>query len=342
MNQKFTESSWAIFGGLRFTLAITVMVCHLIWFAPIPKALTPVLSLGGKAAVLSFLLISGVSIGYSFITQPDGYFKRRFLRIYPLYFASLVFTEIITLLLGSPYKSPGGLIFSDSGWQTPVANLFFMQGIFANTISYNNPLWSLSPEVLYYLIVPLLVRMRTEALLILFLISILAFAFYPMGWYFGYSALRYLWPWLIGFIYATENQSKLTVVLLTSGLGIIIFIGSDASTPLSWLTFSVTAVSLFIVSRSYFQLPNLCRVVLNFLGNLSYPIYLFHIPLLLFWSHYFDIRNPWLLLFFVVLSTIPINYIFDNWLKAIFWKPLVSKIGSTKRYVSFAQQSIIK
>src|SRR4051812_3996977 len=74
---NYTESSWALLAGLRFFLAFIVFAGHLSWFADLGAILTGVSSFGGRPAVLGFLLISGLSIGHSIVSRPEGYFRRR-------------------------------------------------------------------------------------------------------------------------------------------------------------------------------------------------------------------------------------------------------------------------
>ena len=146
MKQRYSPSTWAILAGLRFVLAAIVMLAHLHVFVPQPFAFGWVSALGAKAAVLAFLLISGVSIGNSYSLAPNGFLKRRFLRIYPLYFFAVVLAHVLTLTVGSPYQVPGQVLVA-AGWKTDLANVFFLQDFFAIPIPYNGPLWSLSVEV---------------------------------------------------------------------------------------------------------------------------------------------------------------------------------------------------
>jgi peptidoglycan/LPS O-acetylase OafA/YrhL len=67
------------------------------------------------------------------------------------------------------------------------------------------------------------------------------------------------------------------------------------------------------------------KIFFNFLGTISYPIYIFHFPLYLF-LYYLGFRDSYLFVSLVILLCVPINYIFDDLLKKIFWKPLVNKI----------------
>jgi peptidoglycan/LPS O-acetylase OafA/YrhL len=102
-----TESTWAILTITRFFLAFIVLIHHLDYYFGMVKGnmvLEFIPSLGGKSAILGFLLISGISIGYSFFINSVGFLKRRFLRIYPLYFFAVFLGVFAQYFLGSPYQ----------------------------------------------------------------------------------------------------------------------------------------------------------------------------------------------------------------------------------------------
>lgn len=326
MKQNYNGSTWSIFAGLRFALATIVLVGHLQYFVTDSAPLSIGLILGGRAAVLGFLLISGVSIGYSYMQNAKGYYQRRFIRIYPLYFIALLLTFILIIAVGSPYKLPG-LDLISAGWKTNLANLFFLQGFFSITTTYNIPLWTLAVEVFFYLIAPYLVRLRVELYIILIIISIITFSFYPRPWIFGYPALRYGWPWLIGFLSTTRHRPKTVNTFLVIGVFVTALNKTDTAEELSWLTFGLVAVSVILLNTYQISISKQLQKVLNYLGELSYPIYLFHFPLYLLLYRFLEVRSIWLFITLTFLITIIINYIADHWLKRVFWKPLVNSIS---------------
>jgi peptidoglycan/LPS O-acetylase OafA/YrhL len=77
--------SWASLAVLRFALAMIVFATHLVFFTGYGGWTEAVASLDGKAAVIGFLLISGFSIAASSDRDRDGFYRRRFLRVYRLY-----------------------------------------------------------------------------------------------------------------------------------------------------------------------------------------------------------------------------------------------------------------
>jgi peptidoglycan/LPS O-acetylase OafA/YrhL len=326
----FTESSWAILAGMRFFLSVIVFVGHLNQlFAYVPPTLKVFLPLGGRAAVLGFLLISGISIGHSYIERPAAYFQRRFLRIYPLYFFAVCLTILLIATMGSPYPLPG-ITMVATHWKTNLANFFFLQGFASITISYNGPLWTLSMEVFYYLLAPLLVRMQMFALVALVLASMLLFAYFPNEWLFGYGAARYAWPWLIGLIIAVRGPSKTIALVAALGILTTAINKTDTGEALSWFTFAFVAAMVFVADR--LTIPIKIRRALNFLGEQSYPLYLFHVPLYLALYHFAGIRNAWCLMTATIISVVLLDYVLDHWLKTRFWKPMLQFLSRPESF----------
>lgn len=101
----FTSSTWALLAITRFFLALIVMLAvgHLNNFAVMKMPLNYISIFGGSTAVVVFLMISGISVGYSLKKQKNNFLKRRFLRIYPLYFMAILGTVFLQYYLGSPY-----------------------------------------------------------------------------------------------------------------------------------------------------------------------------------------------------------------------------------------------
>jgi peptidoglycan/LPS O-acetylase OafA/YrhL len=165
INPTFTDSTWALLAVTRFFLALVVMVSigHLTKFVNEDAFLNTLGCFGGKTAVMVFLMISGISVGYSFHANDKGFIKRRFLRIYPLYFIVVLGTILLQYHLGSPYHV-NNENFIAAGNATSIANLLLLQGVIAIDLTFNNPVWSLSVEFFLYLILPLFFSIRLRYL----------------------------------------------------------------------------------------------------------------------------------------------------------------------------------
>lgn len=323
MQARYSESSWAVLAGIRFLLASIVFIGHLQFYTPLPQALHWIPDAGGRAAVLGFLLISGISVGHSYATRPTGYVQRRFLRIYPLYFFAVVGSSILNMLITAEATGHFSLV----DWKVSVANLFFLQGFLSYTSPYNGALWSLGVEVFLYAVGPLLARAGIGLTVVLIHLSLLAF-FVPRQWLFGYLALRYSWPWLIGFLSATKACTPLIFTFLGLGVLAVVLENADTTEVGSGLTFGLVAGAILLLNTYSVTIPQAFRRVFNFLGELSYPLYLFHLPLSFALHHYFAVQNAAVFVVVVMLVSILLNYVLDHWLKRIVWGPLVSWVAA--------------
>jgi peptidoglycan/LPS O-acetylase OafA/YrhL len=321
----FTESTWAVLAITRFFLAFVVLYGHLfayvLGFESVPFQF--ILNLGGKAAVMVFLLISGISIGHSYIRNREEFLKRRFLRIYPLYFVAVLFAVLLQRYLGSPYEIPNTTMIA-AGNLTSIANFFFLQGIATITITYNGPLWSIGVEVFLYLMVPILMYLRTLYVLIIALISMFSFTFLEHYFLYGHENLRWAWPFLIGFIISAKNKPLFAIPLLVLTVFIVLY-NKTFSDSLSIVLISFGILVCLISMYMKLYLSKKIIIFFNFLGTISYPLYIFHIPIFIL-LYYLGVREYYNFIGLVILLCIAINYIFDVWLKKIFWKPLVDYI----------------
>ena len=319
MTQRYNESTWAILAGLRFLLAGIVLIAHLRVFVTDTTNFHFVTDFGARAAVLGFLLISGVSIGHSYKQRSTGYFPRRFLRIYPLYFFAVLFTCLITLMVGSPFQLPGETLVT-AGWKTSIANLFFLQGFIAVSLTYNGPLWTVAVEVFYYLFAPILSRCPLYVFVILIAASMFTYLTKAEPWIMGYPALRYCWPWLIGFLMATQQRTVLVPLLLAAGT-VVTAVGPDTYEPYCSITFFIVGLTMLTATIYASNIPQWLRGILNFFGEISYPIYLLHFPLYIVLYRYAGLSSAWQFVLGTFILTVILNYLVDHWLKRVFWRP---------------------
>ncbi|PLZ04269.1 acyltransferase [Burkholderia sp. WAC0059] len=122
----------------------------------------------GSAGVPIFFVLSGYCIHRSgaarLIANPDyrlnagQFWLRRFVRIYPV----LIVALFVTLALDSISLSlhPASHKILDIGPQAFLVNLFSLQGVAGSPYGSNGALWTLSLEVQFYVVYPLLFALR--------------------------------------------------------------------------------------------------------------------------------------------------------------------------------------
>lgn len=327
----FTSSTWALLGISRFLLAFVVMISsgHLNKFTDVGLFLSVIREFGGKTAVMVFLMISGISVGRSIMKSNEGFIKRRFLRIYPLYFVAVLITVFLQYYLGSPYLV-NGTNYVAAGLMTSISNFLLLQGLVSLTIIYNGALWSLSVEFFLYLILPLIFTMRLRYVYILALISLIIFithTHFLSPHLYGVLHIIWAWPFIIGFLLAVRKQFfGIIPLILIGAFGIYHNYKMDyVQEPYSYLWFIVAFIVVVFFIYFKITLSKNIKVVFDYLGTISYPLYLFHYP---FYFILYDlgIRESYLFVCLAILFSIPFNYIFDVWLRSVFWEPFIEKI----------------
>jgi peptidoglycan/LPS O-acetylase OafA/YrhL len=274
---------------------------------------------GGFAGVDVFFVISGYLISGHLLDEQArsgrvsifGFYNRRFRRIAPVLIAVLLTTSVVAtgLLLPVPLVR-----YSDSLAATMVfaSNLLFWRetGYFA---AQNGTLpllhtWSLSLEEQFYLVVPLLIAglARRRAVLVVVVLGAFAVSLGLSAWQ---SALRpalafYLlptrtWELLLGTILAlrlapVERLASRVPpdVLAVPGFAMIVagLLMVDEATPFPGVAALLPCGGTALVIASGRQALARISVALAvrpilFLGLISYSLYLWHWPVIVFWRY---------------------------------------------------------
>jgi len=294
-------TDWALLGGVRFLLACVVACSHFVLFVSLVGPVARTFAMfGGNAAVHAFLVISGYSIAAALEKPNQHYFRRRFVRIYPLYLFALVLTVLLDWSTGGRVTTETHQ-FQTNGIFVALANALMLQTYVTRPVAFNVALWSLAVEAFFYLAAPSFRRQSNRVLLVL--ITLLAMIYVLPEHHGGLiylilTSLRvviYAWPWLMGF-YLFKNRDFITFFVFTLlGTALVRFNHHDNATlfePLAPVTYIVTIAVLFAASRCNRTARwRVGQVVLFYLGDLSYPIYLLQFPAFIFAFHYLGIRN---------------------------------------------------
>lgn len=290
---------WSVLAGARFVLASIVAVTHIAGYGT-PDAFTSFASFGAFEAILGFLLISGYSIGHSYQSQPDGFLVRRIRRLYPVYLAALVLTNVATHA-NDPH--------STTNWFVLVLNALFLNQLFT-TSSYLGPAWSLSLEFWLYCLAPLLMAWPAIRVRWLAWLSLSAYLLYTLARpvlglpYFaslGYGAnlIVLAFPWIAGLLLSRQKKDESKALrnvalmfaahwLLSLGMKGAWSIKHDALAEFwrvdlaEYFFRGLTLVAVWWVFQYFVITPRADAKksrVLRFLGDVSYPLYLLHVPL---------------------------------------------------------------
>lgn len=332
----FEARPWEILALLRFWLAWIVFCSHVKDFIPaedhaITFLINFFVNFDGRAAVLGFLLVSGYSIAHSIERKPKAFLQRRVLRIYPLYLTSILVTQVISLFLGSQVNLPT-FTFHQTSLATTIGNLFFLQTFACVSLGYNPVVWSLAIEMFYYLLAPVFNRFSAKLLLGLALLSGVFSVFINAivvdgentpSWiyFFGTTAFSHLWAWLFGFLYFKVFRHSSGFILMILG---ILFVGFNRQQFYGdFALFTYIISFLMIIYAGSIRFPTVLSKFSLYLGDLSYPLYLFHLPFLLLSYAVFKVNHFSGLILVVSASTLFFYHLVDVYLKDKYLRQLI-------------------
>lgn len=266
-----------------------------------------------EIAVKSFFIISGflIFMSYEKTKNISSYFSKRIRRIYPAY-AFVIFISIIIGLIYSSVSIQEYLSFLTLKYL--ISNLLFLNflqpslpGLFVeNSITaVNGALWTLKIEVLFYILVPLIVKIfnrigHIKTIISIYILS-LVYSFALLHWYeiskniFFMELQRQLPGQLTFFMmgasgfYFFEYYKKYFFYFLGVSLFILFF-----KNDLTWSIFEpfVLLILILFFSTIFYYMGNF-----NKYGDFSYGIYILHFPVIqILTSHHLFENLHWLFL----------------------------------------------
>jgi peptidoglycan/LPS O-acetylase OafA/YrhL len=287
---KNKSSEWAALGVVRLMLAIIVVASHYSLYVRVDRFhIFGAGYLNPLSAVFGFMLLSGYSISNSLERNRKRFLKRRVLRIFPLYYAALIFTLLLCRMIGNGVVAPLGRQFNLPQPAEIFASFFMAQNFLAPAIPFIGVIWSLSAEWCCYIVAPCLGKFSSK---IIFLFAVSSFVWFlranpaaPFGVVAGIDQLQHglaffaiFWFWLVGFFYHRTRDTQVGILLLLGPALFAISIGHSTGAP-----YLIVAFILIFVQR--FKLTPIQEKIGNLAGDYSYPLYLFHFPSLILGLH---------------------------------------------------------
>jgi peptidoglycan/LPS O-acetylase OafA/YrhL len=283
---KHTNVNWSVLAGLRFFLAMVVVCNHSCLVVDL-KGVWPLSGFGGFLAVIGFLIVSGFSIAASYERQREGFARRRYYRIYPTYLACFLLSQVPWILYGPSFHTQGRIFEAPMPGQEwlPLLSGVLLGQAFIPALTTLGQAWTLSIECVYYAAAPLLARLGSKVIWSVISASAFAFwqlpmhgfVFYPSMTFAGVGVLLLAWAWLFGWAlyhFPPKDEVKLGLFVLANFL--VVPYGEPAMTTFTLLI--VGWVFTYGVQRSFGKRVHLW---LERLGDISYPLYLVHIPVML-------------------------------------------------------------
>ncbi len=305
--------------------------------------------IGAGAAVETFMILSGFAISFLIHKRHESYgrfMRGRFFRIYPVYVVCLVLgivaaTFLTPFVLNTAawrdmtvyFEWNRSLSISESSstglhafWHLTLLNGVIPRSVLSDsTGTLLGPAWSISLEWQYYIVAPLLARLVRSGSGLLFLIVIawLGLRLFQIENPHSAFLLPQLPLFLIGigsfhlydqFVISKHRRSSFFAIPVASILALGILAGWHSTALILWaLGFGCIFVQgndLFSQALSMIR-ALLCHRWLQRLGQISYPVYLVHWPIIigllaiiLHWNPNITSINTLFILIFLGLPTI--------------------------------------
>lgn len=298
---------------LRFILALLVMLVHIPEFfrnRGLPTYNDGIIFHRGREAVYVFFVLSGfliIRLLYREAVQKGSinlrsFYIRRILRIYPLYFLILItgflYYNVVLSFMGIPYEV-------DYDFTNALLMFIFFLPNVASTLYQPGGvleiLWSIGIEEQFYLLIPPMLAFLKKEFFIKFIIiltlvyfAIFASDLFPFLRKFDFLYFYFSTGGLLAVLHerydlGNKMHKYLKVVILATFILYFctdIFKGMDANVYhfVSMLLFSITIMTL-----GYTPVINIQNKQLNYLGKISYGIYMFH-PIVMQLIGYFILK----------------------------------------------------
>ncbi len=264
----------------------------------------------GHLAVIAFFVLSGYFVGGSVLRNVKKdtflwktYLLHRLTRLWVVLVPALILGLALDLIglqfLNGPHSLYSGFSGSDvpvgllrrCGFPVFAGNLFFLQGIFVDTLGTNGPLWSLSFEFWFYIIFPFVAlliakrgrlsqRIGWAAVVLLLLVFV------------GGSITAYFIIWLLGAWISTVRAAKNERISLmgqpVAAALLLTVMYMELRHPIwpyvSDLILSVVyAFLLWTLTGAWQPAANsIYGRAAHRLASMSYTLYLVHYPILVF------------------------------------------------------------
>lgn len=308
MKNDDIRPNWAVLAAIRFLLALIVVVAHLCIFWQYPL-FDEIKKLDALAAVIGFFMISGFSIHHSIQREARCFYQRRFRRIYPLYLVCLLFAVVCHFFP----VGPNGLGAANGNFDyllLAICSLIFAQS-FLTPVLYNfMPSWTIGIEVALYALAPFFLKLRARWIWCLIVVSAWLFAWNPLELKHSSHPVfvfSLVWAWLIGWMAAHQQmQSTSRRKVLFAMLFILpcfcLVLNGESMGVLRWIPIFLVAFALTYSHK--IAISNTTKRLFLWAGDCSYPLYLIHVPVMIFMIK-IGISSPiWSLLLMAFLSSL--------------------------------------
>lgn len=318
------------------------------------------ISIIGPQGVVLFFVLSGFLITYLLLAEEaktetiniKKFYIRRILRIWPLYLL-VIFLSLFVLVHFDFFTLPGfnkSTIQENIIWKLILFILFFSNFVlvFFGVVPYASQTWSIGTEEQFYLVWPIIIKFIKRNRLLLMILIALGYNVFRLFLMSRHSLfipesirviLQAFWNGFtidcmaIGGFFAVllYEKSKITTLLLNNWvfyLSIIFVIGSWSINLYIPYLHSIYYSALYaLIILNFASNPkqhiNLENRYFNYLGNISYSIYMLHpigITIAIQSAIFLNIISNWIVYPIAILSTILLSGLSYRWYESYFLK----------------------
>ena len=304
MNESLPEKKLLSLEVLRFISAMAILVFHYHQFAYVGLKLVnyqvdqlPFYSqlkwfyLHGELGVQFFWCISGFIFFWKYLNSihqkiitGSKFFVLRLSRLYPLHFATLILIAVLQIIYFSTHDSY--FVVPNNDLKHFILQLFLASNWGGQGFSFNAPIWSISVEVLVYLIFFLVARYIGRGawitLLILLICGFIKYLNLTESFIVDCIIYFYLGGLTAQIFKAIDNTKYQKLVLALSLIAVIsplILLNADSFKQLRPFFLIVFAPSLIYIGAIEFRIDRKIENWIEALGNMTYSSYLIHLPM---------------------------------------------------------------
>jgi peptidoglycan/LPS O-acetylase OafA/YrhL len=352
MNQPFKKNEFEILDSVRGIAALYVVIAHCrgcLWIGGgeftnmFPRNTwgasdyimfgTSMLTRLAVEFVIVFFVLSGFSIAHSLSSNKSifQFYKRRFIRIYPSFIVALIWAGLVFVITryGYPQWYDGTMnhfayirayeMNNYLDWDVMLKNIFYMP-----SSGFIAPFWSLTYEVIFYLLAPYLLRninLYASVSFLLFIINLIApdkiELLHLPAYFYGFLFVYNIYFAVGAFLYAHyktiagwfTHYTKFEFLLILGG---ILGITYGANIYLQFESdFSFIEASMLSAVMIIFFLKYQVRIKpLIAIGRYSYTLYITHLS-----SIFLYLGIYWL----IVKPKVPYILNYFVWVPAVFF-----------------------